>query len=201
MHEISARIAILSVWSLVALAPLGGAGCHVGSAEETPSGDSPDAASGGGDDGEGVDAGDDGGEVAPTECTTLEAVVTDDGHHPKAYDYTTGGSKGCITAGCHDGQTPTAPLYTIAGAVYDGLGVSGEPIAGAHVYVTDSAQKVVHMVTARNGFFYTSEPVTPPLITHASGCPDRMPMATPATGNCNGSGCHGPNFKIYLGSP
>jgi hypothetical protein len=191
VHATRARIAFACVWSLLALAPI--AGCHVGSADGTETdGPSPDAASGGDDDGAEVDA----SAGAPTVCTDIVSNVTDTGHHPRTYDFQQG-APGCISPSCHDGSS-AGPTYTVAGAVYTKQVLDGEPVAGSHIYVTDKNGVVVEMTTAQNGFFYTTEPLTPPFVTFVSGCPLRIPMAGPADGNCNRAGCHGANYKIYL---
>ena len=207
MHAISPRIASVAIWSLIALAPLGGAaGCHVGASSDSPgdsTGESPsvDAAGGGGGGGDQIDAAGGGGASGdlPTECANITTDVADTGYHPVRYDFDQG-SHGCISTSCHDGSS-AGPAYTIAGALYDQRAMGGEPLAGAKVYVKDADGKVVEMTTAMNGFFYSTEAVNGTLSTVATGCPDLTPMLGFANGNCNVSQCHGENTKAYLGAP
>jgi len=206
VHAISPRIAAVAIWSFIALAPLGAAGCHVGASSDSPgdsTGDSPsvDASGGGGGGADQIDGGGGGGASGdlPTECATIATDVTDTGHHPERYDFDQG-SHGCISTGCHDGSS-AGPPYTIAGALYDQRSNGGKPLAGAKVYVKDADGKVVEMTTAKNGFFYSQEAVNGTLTALASGCPTFTPMLGPANGNCNLGQCHGENIKVYLGAP
>lgn len=204
------------LWSLVALAPLGGAACHVGEAADddvAADGDDdgddgstgPDASP---DDGSGDDVtddgaddgGDDGGAIDVTACRDLVTTGLPDGHHPDRFDYNDGEEKGCISAGCHDGSGgPLAPTYTAGGALYGDL-TGGRPIGGATVYLSDGDGKVLALTTAENGFFWTTEPLTAPVKTAiTAGCPDDpSPMLGAAPGNCNGGGgCHNQSRQIY----
>ncbi|HTE54736.1 MAG TPA: hypothetical protein VK698_27970 [Kofleriaceae bacterium] len=199
---------VVAIWSLVALAPLGGSACHVGTADDGGSeAASPDAGGGddGADDGAGdVDAaagGDGTTEGSADECTDLSTAVEEDGYHEARFDFEATGSPGCISANCHDGSS-AGGTYTVAGALYDQRASGGDPLAGATIYVTDSTGKFVKMTTAQNGFFWTDEPMTPPFKTAATGCPQLLPMISQSVnGNCNISFCHGEAVKIYLAPP
>jgi hypothetical protein len=135
-------------------------------------------------------------------CDDVQLNVLESGHHAIRYDYQNG-SQGCL-GNCHNGTGVGGPLFTAAGAIYDRRtddgngGPAGNPVAGAYVYVIDADGKVVPMLSAQNGFFWTSEPLRNPLRTYASGCPDSIPMVANATGNCNAGACHGEDNKIYV---
>ncbi len=118
------------------------------------------------------------------------------GHHPVRYDQGTGA--GCLGQ-CHQGTL--GPKFTVGGTLFDRRTAGGDPIAGAKIYVIDNAGKVVEMITATNGNFWTDEPLSPPIRTYATACPDSIPMIDVTTGNCNQGNCHGENEKIYLPGP
>jgi hypothetical protein len=188
---------LLTVWSLLALAPFAFTGCHVGSADDTGDGSSSPDASGGGD-GDGTDAASNG---PPTGCVDFATENLPDGHHPERYEFQAA-SPGCISVSCHgEPAGAAAPQFTVAGSLYSQRAQGGNPVAGAHVFVIDANNKVIDMITASNGFFYTQEAVAQPLTTFATGCPDRLEMASPANGNCSFGQCHGENYKAYLASP
>ena len=129
-------------------------------------------------------------------CTDQTQNIQETGHHPVRYDYTNGGGAGCLGQ-CHDGVL--GEKYTAAGAVYDRRTAGGNPVAGAHIYVIDGDGKVVEMISAQNGMFWTDEELKPPIRTYASACPDSIGMIAIASGNCNGtSACHDANEKIYV---
>lgn len=217
------RSLVVFLWSLVALVPLGVGACHVG--DDDPAADGSDGTDDGSDDGtpgpdastdDGDDTGDDttddgaddGGEVVDvTQCRDLvpEAEVVA-GHHPARFDYSEGGELGCNQNGCH-GATPgpAAPVYTVGGTVFQDL-TGGRPVAGATVYVTDQGGEGVSraLVTDSNGFFWSTEALTPPLqLAVTAGCPDEpIRMGGLAIGNCNaGAGCHASNQQIYTERP
>lgn len=127
-------------------------------------------------------------------CDDIELNVQETGHHPERYDFDNGNA-GCLGQ-CHNGTLGES--YTIGGALYDRRTAGGDPISGAYIYVIDADGKVVEMMTAQNGFFWSNEPITPPVRTYASGCPDSIPMEASTTGNCNLGACHGEDNKIYL---
>jgi hypothetical protein len=105
---------------------------------------------------------------------------------------------------CHNGEPGFGPDFTVAGSLWDRRtgdgtgGPAGNPVAGAYIYVIDADGKSVRMQTAKTGFFWTNASLQMPIRTHASGCPDVIPMEANTTGNCNAGACHGEENKIYL---
>jgi hypothetical protein len=131
-------------------------------------------------------------------CDDIEPLVDQTGHHEPEYDRTSGGNQGCMGL-CHKAEDSLGgPVFTAAGSLWDRRNEGGNPIAGAYVYVIDADGKLVPMMTAANGFFWTGESLQMPIRTYASGCPDAIPMEANTTGNCNAGSCHGPNEKIFL---
>lgn len=111
------------------------------------------------------------------ELTCADPVETaDDGHH----------NQGTACLGCHNGAT--AIEFTLAGTLYaDPDGTT--PVTGLVVTALDNTGAEVTAVTAANGNFYTSDPVTFPVTLFASACPDVVPMPIiSALGDCNS--CH-----------
>jgi hypothetical protein len=133
------------------------------------------------------------------DCVDIEtAAVPDGSFHPELYDYEEASGQGCLGM-CHKEGADQGLVYSVAGAVYEEAAEGSAVVPGARIFVTDSTGKSVRMTTATNGMFYTQEALTPPLMTLVSGCPDTIPMATAAQGNCNGSAaCHGNNFRVFL---
>ena len=130
-------------------------------------------------------------------CTDQTQNIQETGHHPVRYDQSESGGNGAGCLGqCHDGIL--GEKYTAAGAVYDRRTAGGNPVAGAHIYVIDADGKVVEMISAQNGMFWTSEDLEPPIRSYASACPDSIGMIANASGNCNGPGCHTEIEKIYV---
>lgn len=129
-------------------------------------------------------------------CDDAQLEVTQTGHHAERYDYKSGGGAGCLGQ-CHNGNG-LGPTYTAAGALYNRRTTGGDPIAGAYIYIIDGNGKVVQMMSAQNGFFWTDEDLAPPLRTYASGCPSALGMEADTSGNCNSSACHHEDNKIYL---
>lgn len=142
-----------------------------------------DASGGGGGDGGG--GGGDGGGSANCENLVTPAP---DGHHNPGLN--------CIEAGCHDGGTAGAPLFTVAGTLYSARnGNVGKP--GATILIPQGNGNPIKMVTANNGNFWREAPVTLPARMKASLCPTTVEMPSQAAdGNCNS--CHGPNARIAL---
>lgn len=130
-------------------------------------------------------------------CLDQTQNIQETGHHAARYDYSAqgGGGAGCLGQ-CHDGVL--GEKYTAAGAVYNRRTAGGDPVAGAHIFVIDADGKVVEMISAQNGFFWTDDELTPPIRTYASACPDSMGMVANASGNCNSAGCHHEAAKIYV---
>jgi hypothetical protein len=112
-----------------------------------------------------------------------------------------GGAKpGADCLMCHH-QGGTASPYTFAGTLYDATG--NQPLAGATIYLQDSAGNVATTVTRPNGNFYTADGfVTYPAKAFVSLCPSVIEMVSAVdevTGaNCNTSGCHTAGFRVHL---
>jgi hypothetical protein len=101
---------------------------------------------------------------------------------------------------CHHQGGAAAP-YTFAGTLYDAMGV--KPLAGATIYLQDSAGNVATAITRPNGNFYTAEGfVMYPAKAFVSLCPNVIEMVGPVdeiTGaNCNTSGCHTAGFRVHV---
>ncbi|HWM86385.1 MAG TPA: carboxypeptidase-like regulatory domain-containing protein [Kofleriaceae bacterium] len=175
----------------VALALVLAAGC---TAETAPQGDASPS---------GVDGGQGGSDAGgPVDCDDLDPqAAMRTGNHADDYDYDLGGN-GCMGGLCH--KNGMGPTWTVAGTLVDGIG-GGEPIAGAHIYLVDGGGREYHLTTGRNGQFWTNQPVSFPVTTYATLCPDRKQMTITATsGNCNGSSggvCHPSSNRIYLTVP
>ncbi len=104
---------------------------------------------------------------------------------------------GKVCTDCHNGRTE-APLFTVSGTIYvdpDG----SKPAPGVSIHILDAAGQSLTLVAARNGNFFSEEPVTYPLRTYASICPKslEMPDVVAAPGNCNAKGCHDKGRRIY----
>lgn len=170
---------VLLVFSTVCAA----AACVVGDPEPRDLGsgsdDSPDA-------GEDPDPSPD----APPQQVACEepALTVPNGNHNAGLD--------CLT--CHDGNTLGAPTWTIAGTLYDSA-AGTNPVSAATILVTDANGVELKLITADNGNFYTSEPVTFPLTVGASKCPDTKFMTgTPQVGACNSCHTGGAIGRIHL---
>ena len=113
----------------------------------------------------------------------------------------TGGAQpGADCLMCHH-QGGAASPYTFAGTLYDAAGQN--PLAGATIYVQDSAGNVATAITRPNGNFYTADGfVMYPAKAFVSLCPDVIEMVGPVdeiTGaNCNTSGCHTAGFRVHV---
>jgi hypothetical protein len=111
-----------------------------------------------------------------------------------------GAAPGADCLMCHH-QGGAASPYTFAGTLYDATG--NQPLAGATIYVQDSAGNVATAITRPNGNFYTAEGfATYPAKAFASRCPDVIEMlgaVDEVTGaNCNTAGCHTAGFRVHL---
>lgn len=132
--------------------------------------------------------------IQPPRCDEV-AVAPDSGN------CTGGGLPGSDCLMCHH-QGGVATPYTYAGTLYaDEAGQ--KPVAGATIYVQDSAGNVATAVTRPNGNFYTAEGfVMYPAKAFVSLCPKVIEMIAPVdevTGaNCNTSGCHTPGFRVHV---
>jgi hypothetical protein len=127
-----------------------------------------------------------------TEPTTPNATLH---HNEPDYDYVQTAGAGCMGQ-CHNGTL--GPTFTAAGSLWNRYSAGGDPVAGATIVVIDAQGEIVEMVTNEVGHFWTDLPLTPPIRTYATACPDAMPMQANASGNCNLGNCHGPSEKIYL---
>jgi hypothetical protein len=94
---------------------------------------------------------------------------------------------GAACMSCH-GAGGGAPRWYAAGTVFEANRIDGR--AGVNITVKDANEKIVNMVTANNGNFWTPEPLVYPLYVFASLCPDinSMGQQVPEGANCNG--CH-----------
>lgn len=144
-----------------------------------------------------------GGDATTADSTTADATVdvqsdtpitcipptltTGDGNHNAGMD--------CLS--CHGDVTMELDSrWTVAGTLYD-TATGTNPLAGATIIVTDADGKELSLVSASNGNFFTTEPVTLPLSVRASACPDDITMSSPATdGSCNT--CHTDAMRIHL---
>ena len=109
--------------------------------------------------------------------TCVDPITTsDDGHH----------YQGNACLGCHNGTT--AVEFTAAGTLYaDAVGAM--PLSGFTVSIVDANKAQIDAVSATNGNFYTSSPITYPATAFVSACPDIVPMPIQLTlGDCNS--CH-----------
>jgi hypothetical protein len=121
----------------------------------------------------------------------------------------TAGDSGTCTGGalpgadclmCHH-QGGAASPYTFAGTLYDPTGAT--PLAGATIYLQDSAGNVATTVTRPNGNFFSADGfVMYPAKAFVSLCPNVIEMVgvvDEVTGaNCNTSGCHTAGFRVHL---
>lgn len=119
---------------------------------------------------------------------------------PDRGDCTGGAQPGTDCLMCHH-QGGAAVPYTFAGTLYDASGA--RPVAGATMYLQDSAGNVATAVSHANGNFYTADSfVMYPAKAFASLCPDVIEMVAPVdevTGaNCNTSGCHTAGFRVHV---
>jgi hypothetical protein len=130
-------------------------------------------------------------------CIDAELAVAETGHHQPRYDRTDNGGAGCMGGSCHNG-IGLGETYTAAGSLWNRRTAGGDPIEGAYIYIIDGNGKVVELMTAQNGFFWTDEELMAPIRTYASGCPSVLGMEDDTTGNCNSAACHSEDNKIYL---
>jgi hypothetical protein len=117
---------------------------------------------------------------AALDCEPREFQVGTGHHNP-----------GLACLECHNGQDPAAPIYTLAGTVFQDL-QGTIPKVGATVIIIDGDGTVVKVPTQQNGNFYTPAGLTPPFNTAVSQCGapiENLPMITNfVDGDCNS--CH-----------
>jgi hypothetical protein len=167
------------------------AACTVGEPYATGNGDGNGDGDGNGGGGTGSGGGGGGGpDAGGCEAEVVQGIES--GHHNPGLT--------CVAAGCHDGNTPLAPLWTAAGTFY--LDAAGSaPLPGTTVTITDAANKVVEVVSGANGNFWTEEDLTFPLTILAERCgltasmPDPVPAGSPS---CNVAGCHEAANRIHF---
>jgi hypothetical protein len=151
-----------------------------------PSGQ-PDARQGAPDAAEGTpDAGGaDADPLAPDAAPDNFLVCREPGPAPSPASGMHNAGEACMQ--CH-GAGGIAPRWYAAGTLYQANRVTGR--AGVNVTVKDANNKIVNMVSANNGNFWTPEPLVYPLYVFASLCPDinSMGQEVPDGANCNG--CH-----------
>ncbi|MBV8756234.1 MAG: hypothetical protein JO257_03095 [Deltaproteobacteria bacterium] len=151
-------------------------------------GGGPDASSGGGDGPTGsIDAPAGSGSGSGSNGCLNQSANLPDGHHNPGQD--------CMN-GCHNHG------FTLSGTIYTSVN-SNTAVVGATVVATDANNQVIKMVTATNGNFYTTSPVTFPVTVLATECPNITPMSAQLTsgqGGCNKVGCHtaGAQGHIHL---
>jgi hypothetical protein len=118
------------------------------------------------------------------------------------------GSAACVhqvgndCLGCHGAgnQTDGAPLFSIAGTLYDGAN-GANPVPGATIVVVDATGATLNLSTATNGNFFTGAPVQLPVTVKVSQCPGTHTMQETTTGSCNSANCHDAasvNGRVYL---
>ena len=97
--------------------------------------------------------------------------------------------------GCHAGGG--APTFTLGGTLYSAAS-GGAAVAGATINVTDAAGKQVKIISAQNGNFWTTTPLTFPIKVDASLCPATLPMNATVGGNGACNNCHGSTFRVHV---
>ncbi len=138
--------------------------------------------------------GPDAGDALPSEpvpdpaCDELVATAETGEHNP---------GQPCLDCHRAGGEGPT---FSVGGTLFrDAAGSAA--VAGVTLHIVDATGKELSLVSARNGNFWSSQPVTYPLSAAASGCPSRSTMAAPIQqggGNCNSGGCHDGDFRVFL---
>jgi hypothetical protein len=122
------------------------------------------------------------GDMPEVECESQAVETLPTGNHNEG--------KNCISGGCHDGGTASAPQWTVAGTLYRDPGGSAT-LAGGKFDLVDAAGVEVSLVSAQNGNFWTNQTVTFPLFAKATACLEIREMPNPVPlGSCNQSGCH-----------
>jgi hypothetical protein len=160
--------------------------CDVGIAPVEGTGGGPDGGgSGSAPDPTGGNGGPDGG--APVEIACDDPVASNQSGEHNA-------GEPCLS--CHGNGD--GPDFTLGGTVYTSL-AGGSPVVGATIRLTDANGAELTVVSARNGNFWIRDAIAFPIQVQASACPSTMPMVAPSSvGNCNASGCHDSDYRIYL---
>lgn len=113
------------------------------------------------------------------ECRDKVTTGLDNGHH--------NAGQNCQN-GCHNHG------FTLSGTVYTSV-AGTTPAAGVTIEVKDAAGLTFDMLSATNGNFSTTRPVTFPVQVIATSCPTTTPMSATVVANgggCNKTGCHTP---------
>jgi hypothetical protein len=126
-------------------------------------------------------------------CDKLQSTATlssPSGHH----------NAGAECQGCH-APGNGAPTFYLGGTLYS-TAMGGTAVAGGTIEVSDASGKSVKIVSANNGNFWTTTPLTFPIQVAASLCPARVPMVaavatqTGANGACNN--CHNSTMRVHV---
>jgi hypothetical protein len=150
----------------------------------------------------------------PLDAYTCDPAVTPGLPGPTSGDDELGSNHrmGQDCMACHTTGVEGAPLFTIAGTLYD-TPTGNNPVSGATIVVTDSTGMEIRMDTAVNGNFYyqgaiagfaASNPGNPIGPTWATSCPQKQSMKAAPLGSCNVAGCHdaaGVQGRVFLELP
>ncbi len=130
-----------------------------------------------------------GGDMAPIACDKLQStggLSVPSGQH----------NAGQECQGCH-APGGGAPTFYLGGTLYNAV-ANGTAVAGATINVTDAAGKTVKIVSANNGNFWTTTPLTFPVKVNASLCPNTLPMNATVGGNGACNNCHNSTFRVHV---
>lgn len=89
-----------------------------------------------------------------------------------------------------------APTFYLGGTLYSAA-TGGSPVAGATIDITDAAGKKVKAISANNGNFWTTTPLSYPLKVDASLCPATTPMVSAVSGNGACNNCHNSAMRVH----
>jgi hypothetical protein len=96
---------------------------------------------------------------------------------------------------CHGGGG--APRFYVGGTLYNKVS-GGTAVAGATIEITDAGGKTVKAVSANNGNFWTTTPLTYPIKVAASLCPNTLPMTATVGGKGACNNCHNATFRVHV---
>ena len=128
-----------------------------------------------------------GGDLAVA-CAPLQSTAglsSPSGHH----------NAGQECQGCH-APGGGAPTFYIGGTLYSAA-TGGAAVAGATIDITDAGGKKVTAISADNGNFWTTTPLTYPIKVDASLCPSTTPMMASVSGNGACNNCHNSNMRVH----
>jgi hypothetical protein len=134
------------------------------------------------------------GSASPTDlggvvCDNLQSTAglsSPSGHH----------NAGRECQACH-APGAGAPTFYLAGTLYNAA-TGGAAVAGATINVTDANGATVKIVTATNGNFWTTTPLSFPVSVNASLCPNTQPMSETVGGNGACNNCHNATFQVHV---